>query len=167
MRTFTECVDFFDRQREMVKRLPLVGLAFGSPGCCVAEGSVTGETTVMSHAVAPTDLFETAKPYGCTPFLLYVGASGTARVNHVSVELAEGSDRATITGFGRGVPPMLTPGFTLSLLWPPHEQGGFSLIADGTGSMEAPDLGADQHLVLTVTDAVLHRPAPVDGPASC
>ena len=112
----------------------------------------------MSHAVSPEDLHVTALPYGDTPFLLYVGSSGTARVNHVAVELVEGTNRAVVTGFGRVVPKTLTPNLVLSLLWPPHETGGFSLIADGVGAMEG--TGDDEKLVLTISGAVLHRPAP-------
>lgn len=123
----------------------------------------------MSHTVTPAELFETARPYGDTPFLLYVGSSGNARVNHVVAHLSDGSDRVVVTGFGRGVPNMLSVDTTLSLLWPPHSVGGLSLIADGTGVMEQADDGDEEteHLVLTITGAVLHRPAPVDGSSTC
>jgi hypothetical protein len=52
----------------------------------------------------------------------------------------------------------------VSLLWPPAEPGGYSLIADGTGGP-----GPDGTLIVTVTRAVLHRrgPAPAGSTASC
>lgn len=117
----------------------------------------------MSHAVSPQDLHATALPYGNTPFLLYVGSSGTARVNHVAVQLSEGSDQVIVTGIGRGVAKTLTPDLVLSLLWPPYDQDGFSLIADGTGTMDGE--GDAARLILTISAAVLHRPAPKTEPA--
>jgi hypothetical protein len=52
----------------------------------------------------------------------------------------------------------------VSLLWPPAEPGGYSLIADGTGGR-----GQAGTLIVTVSRAVLHRrgPAPAGGSASC
>lgn len=113
----------------------------------------------MSHAVSPDDLRAAAIAYGNTPFLLY-SSRGSARVNHVAVELAAGSDQVVVRGFGRGVAKVLTPELSLSLLWPPHEADGFSLIADGTGVLRAEGSGDDGVLVLTISGAVLHRPAP-------
>ena len=43
----------------------------------------------------------------------------------------------------------------VSLLWPPFEPGGYSLISDGV----ARDLG-DERMAFSPTKAVLHRPAP-------
>jgi hypothetical protein len=53
----------------------------------------------------------------------------------------------------------------VSLLWPPAEPGGYSLIIDGTGS-EAADRPA---LTVTVTRAILHRrgPAAADRGSPC
>ena len=42
----------------------------------------------------------------------------------------------------------------VSLLWPPFEPGGYSLISDGV----ARDLG-DERMAFSPTKAVLHRPA--------
>lgn len=117
----------------------------------------------MSHKVEPSDLAATSAPYGNTPFLVYTGESGAARINHVVVEIEEGDGRVTArcVGFGRGVAARASLGTTLSLLWPPHEEGGFSLIADGLGKVE------DEVLSIEISTAVLHRPAPVDGRTSC
>lgn len=115
----------------------------------------------MSHSVAPNDLSTTAAAYGTTPFLLYSSADGAARVNHVSVEVERSPAVVRVRGFGRGVASRIADGAPLSLLWPPAGAAEFSLIADGTGSI------ANDELTITITAAVLHRPAPVDGPASC
>lgn len=116
----------------------------------------------MSHAVPSEDLASTAAPYGPTPFLLYVGSSGTARVNHVNAAFTEVVGQIAVTGFGRGVAKTITPDSQLSLLWPPHTTDDFSLIADGTASFDDPDT-----LLLTISGAVLHRPAPAPGAGSC
>lgn len=121
------------------------------------------DTMSMSHAVTPEDLRATAAPYGHTPFLLYVGSNGTVRANHVAVSFTETSGEVLVSGFGRGVAKSLTPSGILSLLWPAHPEAEFSLIADGTGSIDGS--GADDLLVLTITSAVLHRPAPAVGPS--
>jgi len=118
----------------------------------------------MSHAVEPSDLAKTVENYGSTPYLLYSNDAGQARVNHVVVqEIAR--ERVTITGFGRGITARISAdeGLPLSILWPATTQGGFSLIADGTGSVD----GEGARLTITVHAAVLHRPAPQDGSATC
>lgn len=117
----------------------------------------------MSHAVAPADLGTVAKPYGTTPFLLYCSDAGEARVNHVVATCELGSTEVTVTGFGRGVTRVVEAGSQLSLLWPAAGDETFSLIADGSGT-----LNNDQTcLTITIDAAVLHRPAPVDGASGC
>lgn len=112
----------------------------------------------MSHAVDPGQLAEVAAPYGETPFLLYATERGSARANHVRAVPQPGSAEVLITGFGRGVLNAIERDAMLSLLWPSPTEGELSLIADGTGEV------TDEHnLVLTVTSAVLHRPAPSGG----
>lgn len=116
---------------------------------------------VMSHAVTPDDLSEVSAPYGGTPFLLYSAADGSARVNHVVSVVESAPAQAIVTGFGRGVAGRIADGATLSLLWPSPDPQGFSLIADGTGEVDG------ERLIITITGAVLHRPAPVDGNTTC
>lgn len=50
----------------------------------------------------------------------------------------------------------------VTLLWPPREPGGYSLIVDGTGTVDA-------SLTVTPQRAVLHRPAgeAPAGPTGC
>lgn len=116
----------------------------------------------MSHKVDPSELAVAAAPYGDTPFLLYSSADGSARVNHVVAVVAQGEPRVSINGFGRGVVRRLSDGVTLSLLWPAPDDG-FSLIADGIGTLDE----NETTIILEITAAVLHRPAPVDGDARC
>lgn len=123
------------------------------------------ETELMSHAVTPEELAETAAAYAASAFLLYAGDDGSARVNHVAVEVGELEGEAvlvTCRGFGRGLVSRVEAGAPLSLLWPALEADVFSLIANGIGEI------ADDVLTLRVTSAVLHRPAPIgDASASC
>lgn len=119
------------------------------------------EALSMSHAVDPKDLAQVAAPYGITPFLLYSSSDGSARVNHVVAEVDERDVR--VQGFGRGVVRRVDEGAILSLLWPAIGDETFSLIADGHGAVA--DDG--ETLVISITAAVLHRPAPVDGNAAC
>lgn len=118
----------------------------------------------MSHEVDPQGLDGACAPYGRSPFLLYANTDANARVNHVVVASISGP-AVTISGFGRGIAKRITADDTtpLSLLWPPHEDGGYSLIADGTGEVSSDG----EQLTITVHAAVLHRPAPVDGQRSC
>jgi hypothetical protein len=53
----------------------------------------------------------------------------------------------------------------VTLLWPPHERGGYSLIVDGTCQLDGGDAGDDTAtLRVTPTRALLHRKAdPADG----
>jgi hypothetical protein len=55
----------------------------------------------------------------------------------------------------------------VSLLWPPAEPGGYSLIADGSGTRA--QTGGDPALLVTVSRAVLHRPgtAPEGSASAC
>lgn len=126
----------------------------------------------MSHRVELHDLAETVAGYDDTPFLLYVGASGGPRANHVRAFVESDSDDTAasvsgavdvrVTGFGRGVAGPVAERSTLSLLWPAKNTGDFSLIVDGYGAL------ANDVLTITATSAVLHRPAPADGaPRAC
>jgi hypothetical protein len=48
----------------------------------------------------------------------------------------------------------------VTLVWPPSEPGGYTLIVDGLG------MPTDDALTVTPTRAVLHRPAAPDTPAT-
>jgi hypothetical protein len=121
------------------------------------------ETSGMSQTVEPHDLQSVAAEYGNTPFLLYSSGDGSARVNHVVVSVESAPPVVRVEGFGRGVARRVEEGAALSLLWPAPDAETFSLIADGSGSID--DDGAV--LSIAISGAVLHRPAPLDGASSC
>lgn len=56
----------------------------------------------------------------------------------------------------------------VTLVWPPAEEGGHSLIVDGTARVVPLPGGRDGRILVTPTWAVWHRPAPpADSAASC
>ncbi len=115
----------------------------------------------MSHVVEPRDLKSVAAEYGNTPYLLYSSRDGSARVNHVVVSVESDPPVVRVEGFGRGVASRVEEGAALSLLWPAPNAETFSLIADGNGFID------DAVLSISISGAILHRPAPVDGASSC
>jgi hypothetical protein len=54
----------------------------------------------------------------------------------------------------------------VTLLWAPVEPGGYSLIVDGTASVEPVD-DDHRHVVIRPAKAVLHRSAPAAEPGGC
>jgi hypothetical protein len=105
----------------------------------------------VSIAVALTDLVEAAAPYGDAAFLATGGDDGRPHLSHVRVRF--GDHQITIQA-GRRSLANGTARPRVVLLWPPHETGGFSLIVDADAAV-----GSHGELVLTPTNAVLHRPA--------
>jgi hypothetical protein len=97
-----------------------------------------------------------AAKYGETPYLLTVSDDG--RPHAVSVRVGWERDELKLSGGNRSrsnasVRPDVT------LLWPAIEDGGFSLIVDGSASVEADEM------VIRPVSAVLHRSlAANDGP---
>ena len=72
-----------------------------------------------------------------------------------------GTLRATVSG---GTAASVTARPTVTLLYPPAQPTGMSLIVDGAGTIEPSDDGPILHF--TPATAVLHRPAPGARPAS-
>ena len=106
----------------------------------------------MSVPVAIDQLRNQTRLFALGPYLLTVGAD--ARPHAVAVVAAwEGDALAIEVGQRTAANAAARPG--VSLLWPPNEPGGYSLIVDGTAT---PTRDAAR-LVVTPTRAVLHRPA--------
>ena len=106
----------------------------------------------MSVAVSLEELGEQVAQFGAWPYVVTVGADG--RPHAVSAEL--GWDGAAFRGSaGRSTlaNAQARPA-AVTLLWPPYEPGGYSLIVDGTTAV------IDGALTLTPSTAVLHRTGP-------
>ncbi len=93
-------------------------------------------------------------------YLITVGADHRAHAIAVQPVLAGGVFELGIAGATTSC--NLEGNRNVTLLWPPREPGGYSLIVDGTGN-----LGAS--LTVTPERAVLHRPAggAPAGPTGC
>ncbi len=109
----------------------------------------------MSVAVELTDLASAIEQYGWGAYVLTTSDDGRPHATHVSIE-ADGGRLRAVVGRKTAANASARPG--MSLLWPPHVAGGYSLIVDADAVADLS--GDDPVLVMTPTRAVLHRPAP-------
>jgi len=113
----------------------------------------------VSLVVALERLRDEVAHYGPNAFILTVSDDGRPHV--VSATVAWDGD-ALVAGCGRSTAANATARPEISLLWPPVDPGGYSLIVDGTASV------AGQQVRLSPSRAVLHRSAPsLDPLRSC
>lgn len=110
----------------------------------------------MSVGVALDRLHEEVTRFGSGPFLLTVGDDGRPHATAVAVTW-EGS--TLVAGVGRRSAANVAERPDVSLLWPPVDAGGFSLIVDGRATADG------EQVVVTPERAVLHRRR-ADGPGS-
>jgi hypothetical protein len=105
----------------------------------------------MSIPVPTEDLARAmaGRPYA---YLLTVSDDGRPHAVAVTPQLVERELVATVGR--RSATNVAARPHATSLVWPPSEVGGYSLIVDGTARVE----GESVHLV--AAKAVLHRPAP-------
>ena len=110
----------------------------------------------MSNAVALVRLRNETRRFALAPYLLTV--SDDAHPHAVAVAVAWAGDALTMT-VGRQSASNAQTRPQVSLLWPPSEPGGYSLIVDGV----ARSAGGEGQIAVTPTRAVLHRPAATPG----
>jgi len=107
----------------------------------------------MSISIALDQLRTESARFGSTPYLLTQGEDGRPHAVAVSCEWQADGIRVR-TGrrsLGNvGARPLV------SLLWPPFEVGGYSLIIDGHGSVDGE--GDAARAIVRPTRGVLHRP---------
>ena len=84
-------------------------------------------------------------------YLITVGDDYRAHTVAVDVALTEGEFR--VSSIGNSTRRNLASHPAATLVWPPREPGGYTLIVDGRGDV------TDEALMLTPDRAVLHRPA--------
>lgn len=108
----------------------------------------------MSVPVALDRLKDEAQRFGSSPYLLTVSADG--RAHAVSVSVSWNGDELVMAA-GRRTVANATDRPLVSLLWPPYEAGGYSLIVDGEAHVSTGPDGAG--IAVTPTTAVLHRSA--------
>jgi hypothetical protein len=112
----------------------------------------------MSIPVDVADVAKALEGFGAG-YLLTTSAAGTVKV--VTVEPVPTDEVLLVAGPGKGTLANLGGNTTVTLVFPPLEQRGFTLLVDGTAEVTGDDVR------VTPTGAVLHRPAShADGPAA-
>lgn len=119
----------------------------------------------MSVPVPVEELEDAVARFGPVVYLLTTGDDGRPHATHADVTV----DGSTIRcGLGRRTAANAAARSLVSMVWPPVEEGGYSLIVDGEIAVEGTP-GTDAVGVVKVTNGVLHRPAvePGAGSADC
>jgi hypothetical protein len=104
----------------------------------------------MSVKVDLAELAEHLQHYGFA-YLLTVGDD--SRPHAVAVRPSFDGRAFAVVGLGRQTRANLGARPDVSLLWPPFEHGGYSLIVDGHATLRDADAS------VAATHAILHRPA--------
>lgn len=110
----------------------------------------------MSIGVDLDRLRDEVTTYGSHPYLLSVADDGRPHATAVTMRWEDGD---LVAGVGKRSAANVAERGDISVLWPPVEPGGYSLIVDGTASLDG------DRVTVRPTRAVLHRQAG-DGTAS-
>lgn len=113
----------------------------------------------MSIPVDPADLHRALADFE-SGYLLTTTTGDAPRVKVVTVDPVAGEGGTLrIAGPGRGTLRNLDANDAVTVVLPPRERHGYTLLVDGTARVDGDDV------VVTATGAVLHRPAAhADGP---
>lgn len=107
----------------------------------------------MSVPVSLDRLREEMARFGSTPYLLTVTSDQRSHAVSVHVDWdGEGDDAGLVAETGRGTAANAAARPVVTLLWPPYEPGGYSLIVDGTAE-------TGERVKVRPQKAVLHRTA--------
>jgi hypothetical protein len=96
-------------------------------------------------------LADTIGGYGFA-YLVTVGEEGRAHVLAVTPETVEGG--LAVGGVGRHSQENATARPDVTLVWPPTDAGGYSLLVDGSATVDG------STVTVSPTKAILHRRAP-------
>lgn len=102
-----------------------------------------------------TTLSEALRTYGNRPYLLTIGEDAP-HTSQTHVAYADGTLSCPLS---KSAATNVRQRPHISLLWPPTEQNGYSIIMNGTVQNVAPGEG-DPIASITLTKAVFHRPGP-------
>lgn len=108
----------------------------------------------MTIAVALDKLQQESTRYGSTPYLLSGGDDGRPHAVLVTIEWRDG---ALVAKTGKRGTANVAARPLVSVLFPPFEPGGYSLIIDGDGAVL--EHGDNPRVSIKPTRGVLHRPA--------
>ncbi len=112
----------------------------------------------MSIKVELNELPNELERYGNAAFVLTSSGEGRPHIIQLLVRLDDGKFFARP---GRSCSRNVLQRPELSLLWPAFEPGAYSLIVDGVGEITGE--GDSLRIVITPSNAVLHRPAQHEG----
>ncbi len=115
----------------------------------------------MSIPVEPADIGKQMEQFGTAAYVLTVRDDATPHIAHLDLRLDGDVLRC---GASRSAAANVAQRPTISLLWPPYEPGGYSMIVDA----EARTVDGIDGLELEMrpTSGVLHRPATPATPAT-
>ncbi len=115
----------------------------------------------MSIPVAPADIGHQMESFGAEAYVVTVRYDATPHVAHLVMRL-DGEVLRCATS--RSAAANVADRPNISVLWPPHEPGGYSMIVDAVArKIDAED---GEELELRPVSGVLHRPATPATPAS-
>ncbi|WP_419841338.1 pyridoxamine 5'-phosphate oxidase family protein [Candidatus Poriferisodalis sp.] len=109
----------------------------------------------MSIPVAPADIAGQLEHFGTAAYIVTVRDDATPHIGHVTLRLEGEVLRCPAS---RSAVANVAQRPSVSVLWPPHEPGGYSMIVDAAAQTVDGTGGAE--LELRPTSGVLHRPAP-------
>ena len=112
----------------------------------------------MSVKVELRELAERLAEFGFA-YLITVGEDRRAHL--VAATPALDGDHLVVDGLGRHSTTNAAANHDVTLVWPPTNAGGYSLIVDGTAT------AGDTSITVRPTRAVLHRPAPGPDGSPC
>jgi hypothetical protein len=110
----------------------------------------------MSIEVQPGELPEMLARFPFV-YLLTVGEQPRPHISALAARVADGA--VVVSGAGQRSRDRIAVNELVTLLAPPYEPGGYSLIIDGTGRVSG------EAILVSPTRAVLHRPATGPAPA--
>jgi len=116
----------------------------------------------MSVPVAIESLREEIDRHGTVAYFVTVGPDGRPHTVQLQVSLADTGH--LVVRPGNSTVANVGPRPLVSLLWPPAEAGGYSLIVDATVVEAAKDGDGANVVSVEPTKAVLHRPAKPENP---
>ncbi|HET8615178.1 MAG TPA: hypothetical protein VFL94_06605 [Actinomycetales bacterium] len=111
----------------------------------------------MSIPVPLAELAETMQRY---PFGYLLTVSEGERVHAVQASAAVDGDRLRVPSLGRRTLANCTERPSVTLLWPPVDEGGYSLIVDGQAEP------SDGGVLVSPSRAVLHRAGVMPAPSA-
>lgn len=106
------------------------------------------------------DLDELSGALADFTFAYLISVGDDHRAHTVAVDPSFAGGRFGVDRIGNSTRRNVAAHPDVTLVWPPREPGGYTLIADGRAEL------ADDGLVVTPTRAVLHRPATPDSPSA-